>query len=96
MAATRECDFCGEEVLAVAKKCKHCGEFLDEEARRSSTSATGRSYRKESDRLSMVGRILLGVFIGMVAGVIGGATFGLVVGAIALTAMIAFGLRARA
>ena len=27
--ATRECPFCGEEILAKAKKCKHCGEFLD-------------------------------------------------------------------
>src|ERR1051325_9017818 len=26
---TRECDFCGETILAKAKKCKHCGELLD-------------------------------------------------------------------
>jgi len=26
---TKECDFCGEEILYKAKKCKHCGEFLD-------------------------------------------------------------------
>lgn len=25
----RECPYCGEEILAKAKKCKHCGEFLD-------------------------------------------------------------------
>jgi predicted RNA-binding Zn-ribbon protein involved in translation (DUF1610 family) len=36
----KDCPFCGEEVLAAAKKCKHCGETLDvalrsaEEARR--------------------------------------------------------------
>ena len=26
---TRACPFCGEQILSVAKKCKHCGEFLD-------------------------------------------------------------------
>jgi hypothetical protein len=28
-AATRKCEFCAEEILAEAKKCKHCGEFVD-------------------------------------------------------------------
>lgn len=27
-AKTRACPYCGEEILVVAKKCKHCGEFL--------------------------------------------------------------------
>ena len=26
---TQNCPFCGEEILVIARKCKHCGEFLD-------------------------------------------------------------------
>lgn len=29
----KRCNFCSEIVLAEAKKCKHCGEFLDPELR---------------------------------------------------------------
>lgn len=30
---TKNCPYCGEEILAVAKKCKHCGEWLPEPAK---------------------------------------------------------------
>jgi DNA-directed RNA polymerase subunit RPC12/RpoP len=27
------CPYCSEQILASAKKCKHCGEFIDKDAR---------------------------------------------------------------
>lgn len=31
MNETKNCPYCGEEILAIAKKCKHCGEWLDQQ-----------------------------------------------------------------
>lgn len=33
MNETKNCPYCGEEILAGARKCKHCGEWLEEEAK---------------------------------------------------------------
>jgi len=30
MEETKRCPYCGGEIMAVAKKCKHCGKWLDE------------------------------------------------------------------
>lgn len=40
---TKACPFCGEDVLAKAKKCKHCGEFLDEELRKKADEQNSRT-----------------------------------------------------
>jgi membrane protein YdbS with pleckstrin-like domain len=39
--ATKRCPFCGEVILAVARKCKHCGEFLDRAAPDGVATLTG-------------------------------------------------------
>src|SRR5881397_2101136 len=38
---TKRCPFCGEVILAIAKKCKHCGEFLDRAALSPGGGASG-------------------------------------------------------
>ena len=32
-APTKQCTYCGETILAVAQKCRHCGEYFDSERR---------------------------------------------------------------
>jgi uncharacterized membrane protein YvbJ len=34
---TKKCPYCSEEILATAKKCKHCGEWLEESKERKGT-----------------------------------------------------------
>ena len=33
----KRCPYCGEEILVIAKKCKHCGEWLDKEENTANT-----------------------------------------------------------
>lgn len=40
---TKACPFCGEAILTQAKKCKHCGEFLDGELRKKAEEQASRT-----------------------------------------------------
>lgn len=44
---TRDCPYCGEEVLAKAKKCKHCGEFFDGSSRPAPSAPQKKSMESE-------------------------------------------------
>lgn len=50
---------CGEEILAVAKKCKHCGEYLDQVSRQIAGS-------KPSYNVDRVSYTLVGLFLGCI------------------------------
>ena len=62
----KDCPFCGEEVLAKAKKCKHCGEVLDvalraaeearREVRRESRSRRGDVHVQQQTYIDVRGR----------------------------------------
>ena len=42
MNETKSCPYCGEEILATAKKCKHCGKWLEKKC-----PQCGESFRSE-------------------------------------------------
>ncbi len=43
MSGSMPCPYCGEDVLVQAKKCKHCGEFLDDALRKKADEQAGRT-----------------------------------------------------
>lgn len=47
---TTACPYCGEEILSVAKKCKHCGEFLDDSRQKRSKAV----FKASSDFIGLM------------------------------------------
>ena len=80
---TKSCPFCGKQVLAVAKKCKHCRSFIDNEQSVISTQTEPLGIASSRRTLVIAGGILAaliivgGIAIGMLVskgGTSGGAT----------------------
>jgi len=61
---TKPCPFCGEAILLVAKKCKHCGEFLDDATSRNATQ-TGDSNKRILLRYAPVAVVLIVALLGV-------------------------------
>ncbi len=64
--ATKACPMCGETILAVAKKCKHCQTFFDESATSGTTTSASQSTASSPDvmgvlllLLPLIGGVLL-------------------------------------
>lgn len=69
-ARTARCPYCSEIILASAKKCKHCGEFLDRRPSASSSSGpvlieqTAKKY-KAIQLAGALGAFVFAIFIGV-------------------------------
>src|SRR5205085_12524631 len=53
---TKRCRFCGEEILATAIKCKHCGEMLDQ---RAATAQPRKPKRRSLGRLALIALLII-------------------------------------
>lgn len=65
----RRCPYCGEEILAVAKKCKHCLEFLDgrsQQERMRSSSQQHQNQTQGTSGCTLIILIVLGIVLGVV------------------------------
>lgn len=62
----KQCRFCGEEILFVAKKCKHCGEWLEVNIDIETPDSTLLDKTEEKDKFHRIPISLIGMGIGWV------------------------------
>lgn len=63
----KKCTACGEEILTTAKKCKHCGEWLEGKPDKATPNNNSQAKKKEEDEpLGWGGRIFATICFGAI------------------------------
>ena len=74
MSDTKNCPYCGEEVLIAAKKCKHCGEWLNKISVDAGKKIVD-AGKKIKEEIKMSKKLKTGIIVGatVVGGIVGAA-----------------------
>lgn len=59
----KQCPFCGEEILSTAKKCKHCGEWLDGKPDNEKQNNVSKKESQENKEFIGFGSRIIGTLI---------------------------------
>lgn len=86
----KRCPACGEEILAVAKKCKHCGEFIDESNNIKISSTTSNVAPSHNAKPSQnVNPLLLAIFYTIVFSMVFFTVIAVVMGVVGIKSEVA-------
>lgn len=68
---TKLCPYCSEEIKAQAKKCKHCGEFLDKELKNNRNTQTETKVVVEQKRGGLMTTLIVLAILGLLLAIFG-------------------------
>lgn len=60
----KQCPFCSEEISPTAKKCKHCGEWLEDKPDEIENLTTEKKLEDGEEPIGLWGRIIASIVIG--------------------------------